>query len=1280
MEARVSESEDGIVEFDGSYGIFGVGECETEFEEVEFEEVKDRVSEVKAEGSSSLNGGIRPEEVRISTELGGGEIEGKAENRSNGGSVGFSELGSNRIKKKLEDSVSVHKPRAKEKSHFSGGGNGNFDGVSDGKETRVSFGGRKSDMEVVEGQLGGDLNSPYSVLHDLSTSETSEMVLQAAKGLSYRFETGDMVWGKVKSHPWWPGHIYNEALASSSVRRSRCEGRLLVAFFGDSSYGWFDLAELVPFEPNFAEKSHQTNSRTFVKAVDEAVDELCRRVALGLACRCRNRFNFRPSNVQGYFAVDVFDYEPGGVYSGKQIEKARDSFLPAETLSFVQQVALMPRGGDHSSIDWIKNVALVLAYRKAVFEEFDETYAQAFGIEPVRPPRNEFGELEQPDRVPARAPLSGPLVFAETLGVRKTGNSLKAKDSYKKDKYLFKRRDERVAKQGLNHAGQLQANVVPSPALKEASGSFPYLAGDYVLQKRAAVIPEKHLILMNEEERAIITQECGAPVTKLGSVDSQGWVASPTLLSVDVPMRGGSEEGKLPTDSGHKERDAVLQMSGRMKPDEIVRATSITTDSGKSESHGTMDSVGRAVGQEIEAAFVEDGHEPHQVMVDSGVRSLSVFAGGSHVGKDLGTPSGNAVVGKTTKALKRPIGEDLSSEKHILGEKKKRKKGEDLSSEKHIMGERKKKKKDNGLETSPDQQHKKPKIVKDREALRKLAGKSIGIGSASQEHLQMGSERKDGTSSDSASMFAELDIINLDRELPQLVNDLLALALDPFHAIEHNSTAINSPAIVRHVFLKFRSLVYQKSLVLAKASESVLSNPGAAKSFAGRLLAGSSTATAELTSSVGGRETPASKPLKHPSRVEDPTIMGRKRSPSDRQEEMSAKRLKKLNKLKQLASDKKGSSQKTPDGQKGEQKENGAPSPSPAPVTAKPSKTDPAKKPELPPSETKPTALVMKFPPKTTLPSAPQLKARFARFGPLDLSGIRVFWRSSTCKVVFKYNSDAQTAYNHALQNNSLFGQVRVRYYLRELELPAPELPEASKGQADDSPNNAPPSRPSSSDIVGEPRLSVHQQRQTAVQLKSCLKKPSGDEAGTAVGIAKEIPRVKFLLGGEDSRGEQMQMVTSNINSNNSISGDGASSSSSMTFNVNLKNIKASTIPPQHLLLPPNNSHFRPLWPRPPLPFVHQPSRTPDVLPPTTMPSILPPPPFSNAPSDGHESHVHFRKAPHQMALHAHYKEVEGRKESMVDISHQMLSLLMRCSDIVTNLKSALGYVPYHTL
>ena len=136
--------------------------------------------------------------------------------------------------------------------------------------------------------------------------------------------------------------------------------------------------------------------RNFLNAVEEAVDEVSRRRGLGLACRCRNPYNFRPTNVRGYFAVDVDNYELGGVYSVRQIRKARDSFQPRDTVAFVKQLALMPRGD--WSIDFISNKATVLAYRKAVFEEFDVTYAQAFGQEPVRPTRESILASAQPVR------------------------------------------------------------------------------------------------------------------------------------------------------------------------------------------------------------------------------------------------------------------------------------------------------------------------------------------------------------------------------------------------------------------------------------------------------------------------------------------------------------------------------------------------------------------------------------------------------------------------------------------------------------------------------------------------------------------------------------------------------------------------------------------------------------------------------------------------------------------------------------------------------------------
>lgn len=246
---------------------------------------------------------------------------------------------------------------------------------------------------------GSQFNSLLSEFDDFVANENSGQ-MATSRAQRYGFDVGDLVWGKVKSHPWWPGHIFNEAFATSQVRRTRREGHVLVAFFGDSSYGWFDPADFIPFDANFTEKSKQTSSRNFTKAVEEAVDEASRRCGLGLACKCRSPYSFRATSVKGYFVVDVPDYEPHAVYSAKQIQTARDSFRPREALSFVKNLALSPCIGNEKDLEFVKNKATVTAYRKAVFEEFDVTYAQAFGVQPGRPAHDRADLRDQAKQPP----------------------------------------------------------------------------------------------------------------------------------------------------------------------------------------------------------------------------------------------------------------------------------------------------------------------------------------------------------------------------------------------------------------------------------------------------------------------------------------------------------------------------------------------------------------------------------------------------------------------------------------------------------------------------------------------------------------------------------------------------------------------------------------------------------------------------------------------------------------------------------------------------------------
>lgn len=147
-------------------------------------------------------------------------------------------------------------------------------------------------------------------------------------------------------------------------------------FFGDDSYAWLDHDQVIPFESHFEEKSKISKLQTFSVAVEEAIDELKRRAALGLTCFCRHPSNFRLARTEGLYEVDVSGYEPGAIYSSKWIKNCRDGFQPHGMFSFVKKLATSPRS--LLNIYGIINSAKVTAYRKAVFEENDETYDQAF--------------------------------------------------------------------------------------------------------------------------------------------------------------------------------------------------------------------------------------------------------------------------------------------------------------------------------------------------------------------------------------------------------------------------------------------------------------------------------------------------------------------------------------------------------------------------------------------------------------------------------------------------------------------------------------------------------------------------------------------------------------------------------------------------------------------------------------------------------------------------------------------------------------------------------------
>lgn len=498
-------------------------------------------------------------------------------------------------------------------------------------------------------------------------------------------------------------------------------------------------------------------------------------------------------------------------------------------------------------------------------------------------------------------------------------------------------------------------------------------------------------------------------------------------------------------------------------------------------------------------------------------------------------------------------------------------------------------------------------------------------------------------------------------ELRGVFTDLKSIALDPFYGIERNV-----PLLTRHAFSRYRSLVYKKSLVTdesdGEGSEEVQPiKPAAAASIA-PLASKEAKTPPPPPQQHQQREQGSSsvKPAKLLKRPDDPTKASRKRAPSDRQEEISAKRMKKVNRLKSLASEKKTAlNKKTPtDGLKSS---SGAEPALTVPIPAGPSAAEPAKKlekQELPaPRRESPTFLIMRFPPRSTLPSIANLKARFARFGSLEVDSTRVFWKSHTCRVQFKHKSDALKALGYC-RSNDIFGQIRVEYSIREIEAPAPELPAElpRRPQADGKLQFRRGSSNGSSPGAVPPRSQMLQGK-----LKSILKKP-GDDAG------KDSQRVKFML-----------------------SGNGDSSKADSPPSASAKGVTFADVAPAQPLPALIPTSFQ----LPPPLSVSQPCQTlPQAQPP------LPPPVQSLEPHMPLLPHRLLRPVDDRAPPHVQFNEPQIPREEgprhgdggsgmegmnrdngdNVDISHKMLSLLLRCNDIVAELRALPGFVAYRPL
>uniref|UniRef100_A0ACD5TYL1 Uncharacterized protein n=1 Tax=Avena sativa TaxID=4498 RepID=A0ACD5TYL1_AVESA len=144
-----------------------------------------------------------------------------------------------------------------------------------------------------------------------------------------------LVWAKV----------FAPADASApALREKRRRDAILVACFGDGTFVWADADDLLPFRhgfPRLADAGGRSSSRSaFARALDDALDEVSRRVDAGLSCGCGNAGSVMKQQV--FVNSGVRRGACGAAVDGAF---AKDALRGEALVGYVRALALAPGDG-----------------------------------------------------------------------------------------------------------------------------------------------------------------------------------------------------------------------------------------------------------------------------------------------------------------------------------------------------------------------------------------------------------------------------------------------------------------------------------------------------------------------------------------------------------------------------------------------------------------------------------------------------------------------------------------------------------------------------------------------------------------------------------------------------------------------------------------------------------------------------------------------------------------------------------------------------------------------
>ncbi|XP_022746700.1 serine/threonine-protein kinase ATM [Durio zibethinus] len=102
----------------------------------------------------------------------------------------------------------------------------------------------------------------------------------------HKLHVGDIVWVRTKSQTWWPGKIFDPSDAPEYASEGDQINCWLVGYFGSSHIAWCCPSQLKPFHVNFEQMTGQNKARSFLGAVEKAVDDFGKHLKSEITCSC----------------------------------------------------------------------------------------------------------------------------------------------------------------------------------------------------------------------------------------------------------------------------------------------------------------------------------------------------------------------------------------------------------------------------------------------------------------------------------------------------------------------------------------------------------------------------------------------------------------------------------------------------------------------------------------------------------------------------------------------------------------------------------------------------------------------------------------------------------------------------------------------------------------------------------------------------------------------------------------------------------------------------------